>query len=223
MAYCTNPYVIAAIVGNFYQESTVNPGIWEGLDEYASTGGFGLGQWTDNPPVVMRRMALWNWMTEHGYPIDSGQGQLEFLIAEDIWIPNLIQPSSYATLTDYLNSTSTNLSALVYEFMYHWEGINDSSYNNRYSWASAMLPIFQSSLAERRPWTTGNFYCDNTQATFNSLLVYDFFMGTTPEPPTPPEPPEPPEPYQPTEEEIIALVKSILRKRNKKGGIYIEL
>ena len=31
MSISSNLYVIAAICGNFYQESTVNPGIWEGL------------------------------------------------------------------------------------------------------------------------------------------------------------------------------------------------
>ena len=35
---------IAAMLGNMQSESTINPGIWEGLDPYA--GGYGLVQWT---------------------------------------------------------------------------------------------------------------------------------------------------------------------------------
>ena len=64
-----NLYVIAAICGNFYQESTVNPGVWEGLDP--NNPGFGLGQWTDNPPIVMRRTALFNWLDNNNYSHDS--------------------------------------------------------------------------------------------------------------------------------------------------------
>lgn len=196
MAYSTNPYVIAAICGNFYQESKVNPGAWEGYTW--GNPGYGLGQWTDNPPVVLRRTALFNWLSAHNYPIDSGQGQLEFLIAEDIWLPqNPNFPySDYPTLTDYLQSTSTDLAALVKEFMWHWEGIDDGSYNTRYSWASQMLLIFQSTLAQREPWIAVNSQISDTQATWNSLNVYDFFMGTTPTPPGP-DPPTPPTPVPP--------------------------
>ena len=126
-----NLYVIAAICGNFYQESTVNPGIWENLTVNAP--GYGLGQWTDNPPQVMRRTALFNWLSANNYAQDSGDGQLAFLVHEDLWIPSLIQPSAYNTLTDYFNSTSTNITDLVEEFQYHWEGINDGTTSIRVS------------------------------------------------------------------------------------------
>ena len=86
MSITTNLYVIAAICGNFWQESTVNPGIWEGLTPNAP--GYGLGQWTDNPPVVMRRTALFNWLQANGYAQDSGPGQLAFLVYENLWIPS---------------------------------------------------------------------------------------------------------------------------------------
>jgi hypothetical protein len=37
---------VAGILGNMQTESTINPGIWEGLNEGNTSGGFGLVQWT---------------------------------------------------------------------------------------------------------------------------------------------------------------------------------
>jgi hypothetical protein len=37
---------IAGILGNMETESTINPAIWEGLNEGNTSGGFGLVQWT---------------------------------------------------------------------------------------------------------------------------------------------------------------------------------
>lgn len=187
MAISTNLYVIAAICGNFWQESQVNPGAWENWT--VNSPGYGLGQWTDNPPTVMRRTALFDWMQGQGYYVDDGNGQLEFLVYENLWIPTLIQQSAYNTLTDYFQSTSTNLSDLVYEWMYHWEGINDGSYQNRYTFASVALNAFQNDGGVRQPWTAGNYQITMQQALDNALLIKDFFIGTPP--PTPPGPTPP--------------------------------
>ncbi len=211
MAISSNLYVIAAICGNFYQESTVNPGIWENLTINAP--GYGLGQWTDNPPIVERRTALFNWLTANGYPHDSGEGQLKFLVYENLWIPSTFTPSAYNTLTDYFNSTSTNLSALVYEFMWHWEGIDDGSFPTRYAFAQDAYQLFTHDNGQRDPWYSGNYYlARDSEAMANALLIKDFFLEE--------EPPEPPGPEEPTIEQLIAMVQS-LKKKKKIGGITI--
>lgn len=186
MAITSNLYVIAAICGNFYQESTVNPGIWENLTVGAP--GYGLGQWTNNE-TTSRRTALFNYLHDNGFAIDSGQGQLEFLMYEHIWVPSLFVQSAYDTFYQFIASTSTNLYDLVQEFMFHWEGINDGSFNTRYSWAQTFLALFQNDSGTREPWTAGNFYLTEQQTINNALLIKDFFTGETP-----PEPPEPPGP-----------------------------
>lgn len=206
----TNIYVIAAICGNFWQESTVNPGIWEGLTVGAP--GYGLGQWTDNPPVVMRRSALFNWLSQNGYSQDSGDGQLAFLVHEDLWIPSLFTPSAYSTMSDFFSSTSTSLSELVREWMYHWEGIDDGSYQNRYDAAWDYLETFRHPPAERNPWYSSNAYNSVSQARSNALRIMDFFLGEEPTPPGPgPEP---------TEEELVALMRAAM-KNKRKGGVFI--
>ena len=206
MAYSTNLYVIAAICGNFWQESTVNPGIWENLTVGAP--GFGLGQWTDNPPAVMRRTALFNYLDGHGLTRSSGPGQLQFLIDENLWIPSLISPSAYSTLSDYLASTSTNLPDLVLEWMYHWEGINDGTDSIRLTAAQRYLNLFQNDPGTRDPWHASNQYLSLGQADNNALLIMDWMTGAAPAPITP------------TDEEILAIVSTLLKKR-KNGGMIL--
>ena len=75
-------YVIAAICGNFWQESTVNPGLWQGT--MIGSPGYGLGQWTDNADTN-RRTQLFNWLDANGYSRDDGNAQLEYLIYENVW------------------------------------------------------------------------------------------------------------------------------------------
>lgn len=206
-----NLYVIAAICGNFWQESTVNPGIWERKDgQIINTPGYGLGQWTDNPPQVMRRTALFNWLDANNYPHDSGDGQLEFFMYENLWIPTLIQQSAYNTLNEYLTTSSTNLYNLVTEFMYHWEGIDDGTDLVRYNMAEDFLQELQNDNGERMPWYSSNDFNTVNYARWNSLRIKDFFMGYVP--PTPPTPP--------TDDELIVMLKTALKRRNK-GGIMI--
>ena len=212
MSISSNLYVIAAICGNFYQESTVNPGIWEGLTPNAP--GYGLGQWTDNPPQVMRRTALFNWLNANNYPHDSGDGQLAFLVYENLWIPSLFQQSAYNTLGDFFATSSQNLADLVREWMWHWEGIDDGTLGVRYDAAAHFLSAFQNDDGTRLPWFTGNYYLQlERESTDNALRIMDFFLGS--------EPPTPPGPDEPTEEEILAVVRMALKRRKKGGGVIV--
>ena len=205
-----NLYVIAAICGNFWQESTVNPGIWEGLDP--GNPGYGLGQWTDNAQVS-RRTALFNWLDAHGYPHDSGPGQLSFLLYENVWLGNGAgYQSAYASLTDFLTTSSTNLSDLTYEFFHQWEGIDDGTGPTRLQYAQRYLELFQNDDGIREPWHASNSYNSAVQADANALRILDFFRGTTPVPPEPP--------VEPTEDELLAMITAA-RRQKMKGGIWI--
>ena len=204
----SNLHVIAAICGNFYQESTVNPGIWENLTVGAP--GFGLGQWTDNPPQVMRRTALFNWLDANGYSRDSGPGQLRFLVYENSWLttgPGGVV-SRFTSLTDFLGSQSTDLQMLTEEFYHHWEGIEDGTLQIRYNFALDAVDAFSNDDGTRWPWYSSNSYNSVIYAKRNSLLIKDYFLGDSPE--------------EPTEEELLAILAYIRRKKGKIGGIYIE-
>lgn len=190
MAYTSNLCVVAAICGNFWQESTVNPGVWENLTP--GDPGYGLGQWTDMAGIVYRRTALFNYLDSHGYARDSGEGQLEFLIYEDVWNipgPSTVPASDFSSLSDFLASTSTNIEYLTLEWMYHWEGIDDTSEDRRIAFAESIYTQFLEDDGTRMGWYTGNYLCSETEARWNSLLIKDFLYGTSPGPgPDPPHP-----------------------------------
>lgn len=199
-----NLCVISAVCGNFWRESTVNPGIWESLTVGAP--GYGLGQWTDLAQYgLTRRTQMFNWLAANGYPQDSGPGQLAYLVHEDYWTPASIQPSAYNTLTDFFASTSTNVQDLTLEYMFHWEGINDSSQQIRIDAANAYYNLFVNDPGTRNPWTAGNFYCSTAQANNNALLIMDWFLGSTPPGPGP------------GGDDFLALLALAVRRRRKWG------
>lgn len=183
MSITTNLYVVAAICGNFWQESTVNPGIWENLTVGAP--GFGLGQWTDNAEVS-RRTALFNYLDSHGYSRDSGDGQLEFLVYENSWLGNGAgYQSAYASLSDFFASSSTNLDDLTMEFFHQWEGIDDGTGQIRKDAARDFYDYLSNDDGTRRPWYSSNSYNSKLHANYNCLRIMDYLFDTTPTPPTP--------------------------------------
>lgn len=172
-------YVIAAMCGNFYGESGVNPGIWEGFVEcawdhqYDGHGGFGLGQWTNVGTPYGRCWNLHEWVTSNGYTDGDGYGQLAFLIHEDYWTPQSIEQSAYASLEDFLTSDSTNIAELTKEYMWHWEGINNSSLATRQQFAQRAYEYITEHYSDNSitTWTSVNAYITETQALNNCVLI----------------------------------------------------
>lgn len=206
-------YVIAAICGNFFGESTVNPAIWESLVpttfdhqyNYDGIGGYGLGQWTNVGTPYGRCWNLHEWVTENGYADGDGYGQLLFLIHEATWYPNSISPSAYATLDDFLQSDSTDINTLTQEYMWHWEGINNSSLSTRQQFAQRAYSYITEHYGDESitQWVSGNFYLSEAQALNNCVLIARFLSsGYVPE-------------YIPTFKIWMAKQHWIRRRRNR--------
>ena len=155
--------------------------------------------------------ALFNWLDANGFPHDSGNGQMQFLIYENIWIPQTFVQSQYNTMTDFLNSTSTSLHDLVLEWMYHWEGINDGTDTVRLNAAQRYYNLFLNDDGTRNNWYKGNYYLTPTESDNNALLIKDFLFGTSPTP----------TPTQPTDEELIALIMQARKLKQK--GVDVKL
>lgn len=66
---------VAGMLGNMQSESGINPGYWEDGVEYGR--GFGLVQWTPYTNYT-------NWASSHGYDMDDGYGQLEWIDTETV-------------------------------------------------------------------------------------------------------------------------------------------
>ena len=183
-------YVVAAICGNFSWESTVNPGIYEDLTVIDITnpyvyGGYGLGQWTNTSDASLhRRTDMTTWLSNNGYAYDSGDGQMAFLLYENHWSQNI---GPYATLTDFLNSDSTNIDYLTNIWMRCWEGIN-SHLGDRQQFANNVYQYLIDHYTDSgiTSWVTGNFYLSDAQKKNNSVMVARALLGGSPPPPGPP-------------------------------------
>lgn len=66
---------VCAMLGNMQTESSINPGIWEGLNYGNYNGGYGLVQWTPAYKYT-------DWAVARGYGIGDINGQLERIIWE---------------------------------------------------------------------------------------------------------------------------------------------
>lgn len=185
-------YVIAAICGNWKQESTINPGLWEGLTPGTWTDlrkGYGLGQWTNTDDSQGRLYHLHEYLTANGYSDDSAEGQVNYLMVENIWYP-VQEASAYRTLTDFLNSQSTNLTDLTHAFCIGWEGIHDSSWDTRVTYAQQCYDYIVAHATDPAitTWYSGNRYLSDAEVLNNAVMFYRLFQGLIPPTPTPTPP-----------------------------------
>ena len=115
---------IAGMLGNMETESTINPGIWQSLDEGNMDMGFGLVQWTPASKYI-------SWATDNGYLRNDINGQLDRLQYEIDnqlqWIPTSDYPLSFG---DFKTSTETP-EYLAQAFLRNYERPKDQTQPNR--------------------------------------------------------------------------------------------
>lgn len=174
--------VISAICGNWYHESNINPGIYEGLNVVPLTdnnvyGGYGLGQWTNNSQVH-RRTELVTWLRANGYADDSGDGQLAYFIHEDVWY-SYAEAAQFADLHDFLYTDITDIELLTHAFCIGWEGIHDSSWDTRVTYARQCYTYIQNHAQDSSitSWFKGNNWLTDAQILNNAVLVYRYLNG----------------------------------------------
>lgn len=169
-------YVISAMAGNFWQESTLNPALWEGQTEGTWTQllkGYGLGQWTNTGGDTHGRLyKLHEWLTTNGYAVDDGNAQVEYLMVEGTWYPD--SAYQFRSLEEFLQSDSEDIEMLTHAWNKCWEGIHDSSWNARVGYARQCFEYIQehandTSIAE---WKTGNRYLSNAERLNNAVMLY---------------------------------------------------
>lgn len=83
---------IAGLLGNMEAESTINPGIWESLDEGDTAQGYGLVQWTPATKYL-------NWCEDNGLEpsaMDSALKRIEYELDNGLqYIPTTAYPLSF--------------------------------------------------------------------------------------------------------------------------------
>lgn len=103
---------ICGILGNMQNESRVNPGIWQNLYPAVSNG-YGLVQWT--PSTVITK-----WLSENGYAVDDGNGQLEWILTQTVaqgqWIETSEYPISWEEFKKSTQSPEWTATCFQYNF-----------------------------------------------------------------------------------------------------------
>lgn len=187
----TSIYVAAAICGNFWQESGINPGIWEGLQEPVPDNweimlrGFGLGQWTNVGSTHGRLYNLHEFQARNGNQTSDGNGQLQFLLDENYWTPQQ-EAAIFPDLNSFLNTSITDLALLTHAYNIGWEGIHDDSWDIRVTYAQKCFDYISAHYDDQniRDWIKGNRYLAEEERLNNAVLVYRFLAGGV-IPPTP--------------------------------------
>lgn len=191
--YTVNPsaYVIAAICGNFWTESGINPGVWESLTPVAwdalwsnNTGGYGLGQWTNtNGNTEGRLYQLHKYLESNNYADDSMEGQLAFIKFENVWHKNTDYQKeiTFNSLTEFLQSDSTDLDYLTKAWLYCWEGIDNGTLSTRQANAKKCYDYIVAHMNDTAITTYyhSNSYLSEDQRLVNAVMVYRLFGGVS--------------------------------------------
>lgn len=179
-------YVIAAICGNFWRESTVNPGIWESLIpstwdhvyQYDGIGGYGFGGFTNIAgATVQRLLAYHDWCVANGYSEDDGSAQLYYIFFVERCWKAIYQNDDFDA---WLNSTETDLYTLTDEWCRWWEGNPGDHMDERFAHAQTAYDYIQQHKSDdpsRYTWVTGNFFCSEPQILNNIMCLYFWFTN----------------------------------------------
>lgn len=174
-------YVIAAMCGNFMQESQVNPGVWENLSKGSFTSlnkGCGLGQWTNTDGDTHGRLYQMSQYCSQNGGVYNGDAQCDFIVYEDVW-QNKDTSYGYTSLSQFLNSTSTDLEALTHAWNINWEGIHDSTWDKRVEYARLVLNYLTNHSTDQVSWTSVNNWITQNQQLENCVAVYQHFNSSS--------------------------------------------
>lgn len=163
--------VISAICGNAWRESHVNP-----CFNQEGGGAYGIFQWDGS-----RRTAFETWCTQNGYSLTDGNAQLQYLIVEDFWSVAKAQEYGYPyhSLTEFLQSTSTDIAYLTEVWCRCWEIAGVEAMDERIEFAQqAQLYIMahaqDTSIID---WIYGQRYLSTEEALHNCIFIYRFLSA----------------------------------------------
>ena len=166
VGYGYSIYVVAALCGNAWRESNINPG----LNQVGGTA-FGLFQWDGS-----RKTNLLNWLNEKGYEKDSPEGQMLFLIEENDWQGSF---GGISSLTEFLESTSTDVAMLTEAFMRCWERPGVPELAERIEHAKQCLKFISEHAQDStiKNWVIKDGYLTEDEILNNAVMMYRFYAS----------------------------------------------
>lgn len=105
---------VAGLLGNMQSESTINPGIWQSLNENNMSGGFGLVQWTPATNFT-------SWADANGYQWTDGDAQLLWIDQRTTEVGQWIPTSNYTLSFDEFKVSTQTPEYLASAFLKNFE------------------------------------------------------------------------------------------------------
>lgn len=170
-------YVAAAIAGNMWIESGIDPGIWESLNTGTWTDllkGYGLGQWTNTGGDTHGRLyRLHEWLSSNGYGDEDGDAQVKYIQAEGYWTVKSGY-EKYGDLNAFMNSTSTDITDLTHAWNLCWEGIKNDTWDERVQHANDCYTYISQHKDDSSitSWVVGNRYLSVNERYNNAVMLY---------------------------------------------------
>lgn len=165
--YGASEYVVAALAGNAWRESAINPTVSQ-----LGGGAFGLFQWDGS-----RRDALFQWLSDNGYEKTSPIGQMQYLIVEDGWLGTC---NGISSVSEFISSTSTNIKQLTEAFCNCWERPGVPALEERVEFAFEALEyiLLHANDTTITEWETEPmYYLSRNQSLHNAVLMYRFYSA----------------------------------------------
>lgn len=165
--YGSSVYVIAALAGNAWRESHINPTL-----QQLGGGAFGLFQWDGT-----RREALLSWLSDNGYESTDPNGQMQYLIVEGDWQGSY---GGISSLDEFMQSDSTDIAMLTTAFCTCWERPGVPALDERIQFANKALEYIQDNANDTSitTWETEPmYYLSEAQALKNAVLMYRYYSA----------------------------------------------
>lgn len=115
---------IAGMLGNMETESTINPDIWESLDEGNTSSGYGLVQWTPATKLI-------NWSNSQGLDYTNIDTQLKRIEWEFNNNEQYYETNSYPVSATEFKTSNESPEYLAYCFLYNYERPAEYNQPNR--------------------------------------------------------------------------------------------
>lgn len=166
--YGSSIYVVAALAGNAWVESKINP-------VYDETNGLGIWRWRGT-----RLTDLQDWFTDKGYQTDSPSAQLQYFTEEAFWSGS---SGGITTFDDFMLTTSDDIELLTTAFLNCWEQSVPQYLQQRIDFAEEAYQYIEDHAqdTEITTWETepeeGQTELSRQQALNNAVLIYRFFSA----------------------------------------------
>lgn len=165
--YGSSVYVIAALAGNAWRESHINPTL-----QQLGGGAFGIFQWDGT-----RRESLLSWLSDNGYESTDPNGQMQYLIVEGDWQGSY---GGISSLDEFMQSDSTDVAMLTTAFCTCWERPGVPALDERIQFANKALDYIRAHANDTSitTWETEPmYYLTEAQALKNAVLMYRYYTA----------------------------------------------